>query len=420
MSLTTAPPIEALLPRADRHTPAEPGWSMSSGFPVESPGWPNPRSRLPPGLLRGLGVQELWSHQAEALDLVRQGQSVAVATGTASGKSLCYQVPVAEAVADPVRPGTALALFPTKALAQDQLRAISGPGLPGLVAATYDGDCSTPERTWVRTPRNVVFTNPDMLHCGLLPHHARWATFLMRLRYVVVDELHVFRGVFGTHVAHLLRRLRRICALYGSRPTFVFCSATIGRPGELASALSGLDVVEVTDDGSPRGERVFALWNPPLLNEASGARASANATAADLMAELVTHDLRTLTFCRSRKGTELVAADVSRRLPQALASAVRPYRGGYLTSERREIEAELFAGRLRGVVATTALELGVDIGGLDACVLDGFPGTIASMWQQAGRAGPRAAVLARRAGRRRGPARPVPDGAPGGGVQPIA
>src|SRR6478735_7071768 len=309
MSLTTAPPIEALLHALSARAGGT-GLVHVERLPGRVARVAEPEIALPPGLLRGLGVQELWSHQAEALDLVRQGQSVAVATGTASGKSLCYQVPVAEAVGDPVRPGTALALFPTKALAQDQLRAISGPGLPGLVAATYDGDCSTPERTWVRSHANVVFTNPDMLHCGLLPHHARWATFLMRLRYVVVDELHVFRGVFGTHVAHLLRRLRRVCALYGSNPTFVFCSATIGRPGELASALSGLDVVEVTDDGSPRGERLFALWNPPLLDEASGSRASANATAADLMAELVTHDLRTLTFCRSRKGTELVAADV--------------------------------------------------------------------------------------------------------------
>ena len=234
---------------------------------------------------------------------------------------------MAEAVADPIRPGSALALFPTKALAQDQLRAISAPGLPGLVAATYDGDCSTPERTWVRRHANVVLTNPDMLHCGLLPHHARWATFLMRLRYVVVDELHVFRGVFGTHVAHLLRRLRRICALYGSRPTFVFCSATIGRPAELASALTGLDVAEVTDDGSPRGERLFALWNPPLLDPASGARASANAATADLMAELVTHDLRTLAFCRSRKGAELVAADVEPAPPSALGVGGPPLPG---------------------------------------------------------------------------------------------
>ena len=386
MSITSSPPLEALLHALSERAGGA-GLVHVERIPSRVARTAEPHRPIPPEVRRRLGVDELWCHQAEAIDLLRSGQSVAVATGTASGKSLCYQAPVAEAVADSVRQGSALALFPTKALAQDQLRAITEPDFPGLVGATYDGDSSTPERTWVRRHANVVFTNPDMLHCGLLPHHARWATFLMRLRYVVVDELHVFRGVFGTHMSHLLRRLRRVCALYGSSPTFVFCSATIGHPATLASALCGLDVAEITDDGSPRGERLFALWNPPLLDETSGARASANATTADLVTELVTHDCRTMAFCRSRKGTELVAADISRRLPPALASTVRPYRGGYLSSERRQIEAELFSGALRGVVATTALELGVDIGGLDACVLDGFPGTIASMWQQAGRAG---------------------------------
>ena len=217
-----------------------------------------------------LGIDAFWSHQAEAIDLVRAGRSVAIATGTASGKSLCFQVPVAEAVSDPIRPGTALLVFPTKALARDQLRAITDLEIPGLVAAAYDGDCTPEERTWVRRNANVVLTNPEMLHYGVLPHHARWATFLMRLRYVVLDELHAFRGVFGTHVAHVLRRLRRLCALYGANPTFICCSATIGAPAELASALWGLPVDAVTDDGSPRGERLIALWNPPLLDEWSG------------------------------------------------------------------------------------------------------------------------------------------------------
>ncbi len=386
MSLTAAPPLEAMLQALSSRAG---GASLIhvERLPARPASLAEPVTPIPHEVRRLLGVEELWSHQAEAIDLVRSGRSVVVATGTASGKSLCYQAPAAEAVADPCRPGSTLALFPTKALAQDQLRAISAPGFPGLVAATYDGDSSTAERTWVRRHANVVFTNPDMLHCGLLPHHARWATFLMRLSYIVVDELHVFRGVFGTHVAHLLRRLRRVCALYGADPTFVFCSATIGQPGQLASALCGLNVEEITGDGSPRGERLFALWNPPLVDEAVGARVSANSTTSDLVTELVSRDCRTLAFCGSRKGTELVAADIARRLPSALASSVRPYRGGYLTTERREIEAELFSGRLRGVVATSALELGVDIGGLDACVLNGFPGTIASMWQQAGRAG---------------------------------
>lgn len=339
----------------------------------------------------------LWSHQAEAVDLVRSGRSVVVATGTASGKSLCYQLPIAEAVADPIRPATALLLFPTKALAQDQLRALTALDVPGLVAVTYDGDTTPEARTWARAHANVVLTNPEMLHAGVLPHHGRWATFLHRLRYVVVDELHVLRGVFGTHVAHLLRRLRRLCERYGADPTFVFSSATIGEPGRLASQLCGLDVAEVTDDGSPRGERLLAVLDPPVLDVDTGVRSSGHAETAAVTAELVRRGHRTLAFSRSRNGTELTCADVRRQLPDDLADAVRPYRAGYLAEERREIEAELFAGRLRGVVATSALELGVDVGGLDACVLDGFPGTIASMWQQAGRAGregqPSVAVL---------------------------
>src|SRR3954452_4118828 len=226
-----------------------------------------------------------------------------------------------------------------------------------------------------------------MLHAGILPNHGRWATFLMRLRYVVLDELHTLRGIFGTHVAHVIRRLRRLCEHYGSSPTFVFSSATIGRPGELASSLCGLDVAEVDDDGSPRGERLFALWNPPLLDESSGARGSSNGETARLLAAVVRAGGRGIAFTRSRKGTELVAASAKRSLPDELRDAVRPYRGGYLASERRAIEADLFAGKAKGVVATNALELGVDLGWLDACIINGFPGTMASLWQQAGRAG---------------------------------
>jgi DEAD/DEAH box helicase domain-containing protein len=361
---------------------------------------------LPDSVWPCFGVPRLWSHQAEAVDAVRAGRSVAIATGTASGKSLCYQAPIAEAVAEGLRPATALLVFPTKALAHDQLRALAAMDVPRLVATAYDGDCTPDQRSWARTHANVVLTNPEMLHVGILPHHERWATFLLRLRYVVVDELHTLRGVFGTHVAHLLRRLRRLCALYGSDPTFVFSSATIGEPARLAEALCGKPVHPITDDGSPCGPRTFVLWNPAAVTErpdggadAPGDRrpASANRETARLTAELVAAGHRTITFCRSRKGTELVAADVRRRLPPELARLVRPYRAGYLGAERREIEGELFAGSLRGVVATTALELGVDIGGLDACVLNGFPGTIASLWQQVGRAGregrPSTAVL---------------------------
>jgi DEAD/DEAH box helicase domain-containing protein len=342
---------------------------------------------LPPPIAAKLPAEGLWSHQAEAIDLARGGQSVVVATSTASGKTLCYQAPIAEAVADPIRPGTAVVLGPTKALAQDQLRSLVEADFPKVVAATYDGDCTPEERTWVRNHANVVFTNPEMLHAGLLPNHRRWSAFLMRLRYVIIDELHAMRGIFGTHVAHVLRRLRRVCELYGARPVFVFSSATIGSPGRLASALCGLPVVEVTDDGSPRGARVVALLNPPLVDEDAAIRTSANSETASVTAKLVAIGHRTITFCRSRKGTELVAADVRRRLPACDADTVRPYRAGYLAAERREIEAALWSGSLRGVVATSALELGVDIGGIDACVLNGFPGTIASFWQQIGRAG---------------------------------
>lgn len=335
-----------------------------------------------------LSIGEFWSHQAAAIDLVRSGRSVAIASGTASGKSLCFQVPVAEAATDRVHPGTALLVFPTKALARDQLRALAELEIPGLVAAAYDGDCTPEDRTWVRRNANIVLTNPEMLHYGLLPHHARWATFFMRLRYVVLDELHAFRGVFGTHVAHVLRRLRRVAAAYAAQPSFIGCSATIGAPAELASALWAGPVQAVTDDGSPRGERVVALCNPPLLDESwSRTRASSHAETAMVLTELIAGGHKSIGFCRSRRGTEVVAADVRRRLPAELADRVRPYRGGYLPAERREIENDLFNGTIRGVVATTALELGVDIGGLDACVLDGFPGTIASMWQQMGRAG---------------------------------
>jgi len=341
---------------------------------------------LPSELERLVPNGGLWTHQAAAIDLAREGTSVAVATGTASGKSLCYQLPIAEAAVEHTT-GTALLLFPTKALAQDQLRSLGALEVGGVVPVTYDGDTPPNERTWARRHANVVLTNPDMLHVGILPHHSRWSTFLGRLRYVVLDELHTLRGIFGSHVAHLLRRLRRLCAYYGSSPTFLFGSATIGRPAALAGALCGLPVAEVDDDGSPRGERLFALWNPPLTDEHSGARASSNVETADVLASLVQSGYRGIAFTRSRKGSELVATYARRRLPPELATAVRPYRGGYLASERREIEAELFEGRLAGVAATSALELGIDVGTLDACILDGFPGTIASMWQQAGRAG---------------------------------
>jgi DEAD/DEAH box helicase domain-containing protein len=352
---------------------------------------------LPPDVAARLGVDALWSHQVRAIDLARAGRSVVVATGTASGKSLCYHLPLAEAAAAPVRRGTSLLIFPTKALAHDQLRALAARDFPGVVAGAYDGDTGTEERTWIRRHATAVLTNPEMLHSGVLPHHDRWATFLSRLRYVVVDELHAFRGIFGSHVAHLLRRLRRLADHYGAHPTFVCCSATIGQPERLASALCGVPVEAVVEDGSPRGERLVAVWNPPPLDVVTGARASPNGETAGLVAELVRSGQKTIAFCRSRRATEIVAADVRRRLPRAVRRRIAPYRGGYLAEERRAIEDDLFSGRLDGVVATSALELGIDVGGLDAVVLNGFPGTIASFWQQVGRAGrsgrPSGAVL---------------------------
>lgn len=334
--------------------------------------------------------QGLWSHQALAIDHVRAGRSVAIATGTASGKSLCFQLPIAEAIAAGPLPATALLLFPTKALAQDQLRSLTALNVPGLIAATHDGDSSPEERKWTRTHANVLLTNPEMLHMSMLPVHANWGTFFKRLRYVVIDELHMLRGMFGSNVAQVLRRLRRICAHYGSDPVFLFTSATIGDPATLASTLCGLTVESVIDDGSPRGERLFVLWDPDGINDGTEEEprsVSSSRDTAEIMSALVKDNHRTIAFCRSRKGTEIVTADVKRRLSKRLSPTVRSYRGGYLTSERREIEKELFDGTLRGVVATTALELGIDVGGLDACILNGFPGTIASMWQQAGRAG---------------------------------
>ena len=355
--------------------PARPARTADLSRPL-----PGPVSELVPG-------GGLWTHQAATIDLIRRGTSVAVSSGTASGKSLCYQLPVAEAVSEAGGAATALLIYPTKALAQDQLRSLWAFGPLGVVPTTYDGDTSGEERAWARRHANVILTNPEMLHMGILPNHRRWATFLMRLRYIVLDELHTLRGVFGSHVAQVLRRLRRLAAGYGADPTFVFTSATIGAPAELASALCGLPVAQVDDDGSPTGERLLALWNPRLWDRASGRRASANAETARLLAALVGSGRRSIAFTRSRKAAELVAAGAQRRVPEELAGHIRPYRGGYLAAERREIEADLFEGRLLGVAATNALELGVDIGGLDACVLDGFPGTISSMWQQVGRAG---------------------------------
>ncbi len=286
-----------------------------------------------------------------------------------------------------LRPSTSLLIYPTKALAQDQLRAFGDLGVDRLVAVTYDGDAGRNERAWARDNANVVLTNPEMVHHALLPHHPKWATFFRRLEHVVIDELHVLRGVFGTNVAHLLRRLRRVCELYGSDPTFVFCSATIGEPSILAGELCARPVSPITVDSSPSAPRHIALVQPATIDAERGIRQSPATEAISVLTRLTLAGQRSIAFCPSRAMTERVAAGVARALPPDLADSVRPYRSGYLASERREIEDEVAAGTVRVIVATSALELGVDIGGLDATVLCGFPGTIASLWQQIGRAG---------------------------------
>ncbi|GAA5145916.1 hypothetical protein GCM10023321_04530 [Pseudonocardia eucalypti] len=344
--------------------------------------------------LRDAGVTRPWSHQVAAASAAFEGRHVVLATGTASGKSLGYQLPVLTSLVDD-RKATALYLSPTKALGADQLRFVAGLGLDDLRPAAFDGDTAMAERDWVRSHARWVFSNPDMLHRNMLPSHARWASFLRRLRYVVLDECHAYRGVFGSHVALLLRRLRRLCARYGSSPVFVLASATVSSPAASASRLTGLPVVSVDTDGSPRVARTVALWEPPLLDELTGengapVRRSAGAEAGRMLADLVVEGARTLAFVRSRRGAELTALRAANSLAEvdpSLASRVSAYRAGYLPEERRALEAALDSGELLGVASTNALELGIDVAGLDAVLVAGFPGTRASFWQQAGRAG---------------------------------
>ncbi|OLL95365.1 MULTISPECIES: DEAD/DEAH box helicase [unclassified Pseudonocardia] len=362
--------------------------------PGRSTGWPD----WTPDVLRsgwaGRGVDRPWAHQAEGAELVRAGSDVVVATGTASGKSLVYQLPVLTRLVEDPR-ATALYLAPTKALAADQLRALDDIAPDGVRPASFDGDTPMEERDWIRRHCRWMFSNPDMVHRSLLPRHGRWSTFLRRLEFVVVDECHTYRGVFGSHVALLLRRLLRVAARYGAHPTVVLASATVARPAEFASRLTGRDVVAVTEDGSPHAGRTVAFWEPPLLAEITGdngapVRRSAGGEAARMLADLVLEDARTLAFVRSRRAAELAALGARRQVADVapeLGDRVAAYRGGYLPEERRALEAALMTGELLGVATTNALELGVDTSGLDAVVVAGFPGTRASFWQQAGRAG---------------------------------
>ncbi len=332
------------------------------------------------------GIDRLYRHQAKAIRDIRQGKNTVVVAGTSSGKTLCYTVPIAERILKQPK-STALLLYPTKALAHDQLRSFGKLNIDALEAATYDGDTEIDQRQWVRRNANVILTNPDMLHLGILPNHGKWADFFLRLKYVVVDEMHMFRGIFGSHVSLILRRLRRIAAHYGAHPTFVFTSATIGNPADLASRLVGLEVGLRDQDDSPSGEKLIALWNPPIEDEEQGRRRSAMAETSDLFVNLVRHDHHTIVFSRSRKATELIYVWSRDRLGPDRKDRIAPYRGGYTAESRRDTEAALFSGDLLGITATNALELGIDVGSLDAAVINTFPGTISSFRQQAGRAG---------------------------------
>ena len=355
---------------------------------------------LPPALhprvvqaLAARGVDSLYSHQADAWMAAQRGEHLIVTTGTASGKTLAFNLPVLDALAREPKL-RALYLYPTKALSQDQLRGLAELGVPRLRPAIYDGDTPGEQRWQVRKSANVILTNPDMLHVGVLPHHDRWGDVLANLRYVVVDEAHVYRGVFGSHVANVLRRLRRLARVYGADPQILLASATIANPGELARSLAGVDATVIGDDGAPRAERTVALWNPPLTDAELGLRASALGEASRLMAGLVERGLRTLCFAKSRKAAELVHHFTAERLDAELAGRLSPYRAGYTPAQRREIERRLVDGELLGVAATDALELGIDVGLLDAVISVGFPGTMSSLRQQWGRAGRRGHGLA--------------------------
>ena len=343
------------------------------------------------------GIDRLWSHQAEALHAAWAGPTI-VTTGTASGKSLCFNLPTLDVLCRDAR-ARALYLYPTKALAQDQARALNALGVARARPAIYDGDTPREQRSAIRRRANVVLTNPDMLHLGILPNHPAWGDFFANLAVVVVDEAHVYRGVFGSHVANVLRRLRRIADAYGTAPRFLLASATVANPGELAERLTGLDDITVVDrDGSPAAKRTIAMWNPPIMDEQIAARRSALAEAADLLAELVTEGARTIVFMKSRKAVELMARFARLRLEDQgrgeLAERIAPYRAGYTPQQRRELERRLVDGELLGVVATDALELGIDIGALDAAICVTFPGTVASLRQMWGRAGRRGRGLA--------------------------
>ncbi len=393
-SLLETPWAVAIDPaRRDGRIVAEASEEEQPAEPVAMPG------SLDPDLvaaLRRTGIERLYSHQRQALETAAHSNLV-LTSGTASGKSLAFNLPVLDGIArDSKR--RAFYLYPTKALAQDQARKLAALRPPNLREAIYDGDTPREERPSIRRRNNLVLTNPDMLHVGILPNHKSWGDFLANLGWVVVDEAHTYRGVLGSHVANVLRRLRRIARAYGSEPRFLLASATIANPVELAERLVGERFELVDDDGAPRTGRELAMWNPPLIDKASGARRSPLSEAADLLAELVSQGVRTICFLKSRRGIELIQRfardNLTARGKPELAERIAPYRGGYTPQQRREIEARLAQGELLAVVATDALELGIDIGELDAAICVTFPGTVASLRQMWGRAGRRRRGLA--------------------------
>jgi len=367
---------------------------------AEVPGGLHPVTQA---MLAEQGIRALYRHQAEAIAQVREGRSIVIVTGTASGKTLCYNIPVVEELLDDSM-ATMLYLFPTKALAQDQLRGVGKFNAPergvSFMAGTYDGDTPQNLRRKLRDSGNIILTNPDMLHQGILPQHARWNRFFTHLKYVVIDEVHAYRGIFGSHLANVMRRLARICAHYGSAPQFICCSATIANPQAHAERITGVPMALVDKDGSPRGPKQFVFWNPPPVETAAsgnpqawrvgGDRRSPTWECVHLLTNLVKEGIQTIAFTRTRLSAELIfknTRDQLRPVSRRLAEAVHAYRGGYLPEERRQIEQRLVNKEILGVASTNALELGIDIGSLDACILVGYPGTIASLWQQAGRAG---------------------------------
>jgi len=369
---------------AVRHYPArEAQWA-------EFPEWIRPELRA---AYHAKGIRKLYTHQAAAAEAVHAGKNVVIVTPTASGKTLCYNLPILNAIlAD--SDTRALYLFPTKALAQDQLAELYdlNQRLENRFGVfTYDGDTPSDARKSIREKSHIVLTNPDMLHTGILPHHTRWTRLFENLRYIVVDELHNYRGVFGSHLCNVLRRLRRIAKFYGREPQFICCSATIANPGELASRLIEDDVEVLAENGAPAAEKTFVFYNPPVVNRALGIRRSYINEASRVSQEFLKHDLQTMVFANSRLHTEIILTYLQQANPQmpGRAETIRGYRGGYLPNERREIERGLREGRIRGVVTTSAMELGIDVGSLDSVVMAGYPGTIAATWQRAGRAGRR-------------------------------